>query len=528
MRYKYILLFIATLGWFSCTDEDFADAYPDPSKINETTVERQFTGVLVAGQDYIVPNYWNYFVVLMGTLNPWTQSIGWVNAPNQYIPGSSGVGSFWDNYYDVLTQYREMQKVWAETDAERRQQLQIFRMAGDVFVYGQTARMVDLFETIPFFEAGLLSTNGGDYNNSYAPFDNGSEIYSFLLDELKSIANEFNSIDVSDATVASFRSQDIVNTGDVELWQRYTNSLRLRLLTRVSQAPDFASRANSEIGEILSNPGSFPLVESNDQNIMIDVFDPQSPINARGFQQGINSDGWDGDDAGQKMIEFLKASNDPRLPLLFEPGINANGEYTGLDPLMGGSDQQILVNDGLIAFYNRRTTSENQYFPGVMMSASEVSFYKAEYYTRNGDEGAAKEAYEKGIAQSVDFYLYVNSISNAANGVVIDSVATADIMSMLGSDLVNWDNASSTDEKISLIAHQKWIHYNIVQPYENWAEVRRLNAPQYEFWVDNSNNQTLPPARWVIPGGEITFNTNNYQAIEAQDDLNNKVFWDIE
>lgn len=522
---SFLALFLLVLS--ACQKEDFAEAYPDPSKIAQTSVERQFTGVLFAGQDYIVPTYRNYFVTLRITLNPWTQSIGWINTPNQYIPGSSGVEDVWFNYYDVMAQYREFQKVWNATDPARQENLKIFNLAASAFMYGETERMVDLFGNIPFFEAGMLSTNGGDYINSYAAFDPANEIYGFMLDELKAMSQEFSTLTVEPAFQTSFAAQDIVNNGSVELWRRYVNSLRLRLLTRVSESAEFGGRAATEIAEIIGNPATYPVVENNDQNIMIDVYDISTPINSSGFDQGINSSGWDGNDAGKKMIDFLKNAGDPRLRVLFEPGTAAGGEYTGLDPMLTGSEQQALVNDGLIAYYNRTTTSRNQFFPGVMINAAEVSFLKAEYYLKSGNNAAAKEAYETGVRQSIEFYYYVNSLSSDNISGTPAPATEEEIAAMLSSDLVGWDNADTDAAKLSLIAHQKWVHFNIIQPYENWAEMRRLDVPSLTFWQDNSSTQTLPPVRWNIPGNEITYNGENYRAVQTEDKLTNKIFWDV-
>ncbi|MBB4079630.1 hypothetical protein GGR28_002255 [Lewinella aquimaris] len=527
MGIKYVLLsacLILTIA--SCTEDDFADAYPDPARISETTVDKQFTGMLVEGRDYVVPDYWNYFVVLMGTLNPWTQSIGWTNDPGQYVPGSSGVNSFWDNYYSVLAQYREVERVHDMLDAEKQADLMIFRMAADVYMHFETQRAVDLFGMMPYFEAGMLSTNAGDYTASYAPFDTGSEIYSFMLDDLKAIADAMQSVELSASTAASFRNQDLINNGDVDLWRRFTNSLRMRMLMRVVEAPEFSARAMAELEEIVSNPDRYPVIEDNAQNSMIDVFDPSSAISARGFQGGINSAGWDGDDASKIMIDFLKASDDPRLEILFEPGTAADGEFTGLDPMMDGTAQQSMVNDGMIAYYNRKTFSENEYFPGVLFNAAEVSFLKAEYYARTDNGDAAVEAYERGIRQSIDFYLHANSISTAANGVTVESVSDEEYQALIDSEPVMMTAGLSTDQKLQLIAQQKWLHFNIIQPYQNWAEVRRLDYPQLEFWNDNSSVQTLPPNRWGISGREISFNPN-YAEVSSMDNLSTKLFWDV-
>ncbi len=525
---KYFTIILLAISMWSCQEEQFSENYPDPSKIANTTIERQYTGMLVAGIDYIVPAYWNYFVVLRITLNPWTQSIGWINTPNQYLPGSAASDAVWSNYYNILAQYREFQKVWNASSPEQQNERKIFQLTADAYLYYETMRMVDLFGSIPFFNAGMLSINGGDYNVSFAEYDGAQEIYTFMLDELKRIATELNSITLNEGFQASFRAQDIINNGDVDMWKRFVNSLRLRMLNRVSLSPEFSSRATSETGEILSNTNQFPIVENNEQNIMIDVYDVSTPINSSGFQQGINSDGWDGDDASKIMIDFLNESNDPRLRVMFEPGTNAEGIYVGLDPLLSGNDQQSLVSDGEIAYYNRSTYSENQFFPGVLINASEVNFIKAEHFLRSGNDGAAKAAYEEGIKQSIEFYYYVRSISNNAVSGNPETPTTAEINALLASDPVSWNGASSQEEKIELIAMQKWLHFNIVQPYQNWAEVRRLDVPDLTFWVDNSSTQTTPPVRWRIPGEELTYNEANYEAVRSTDNLTTKIFWDVD
>src|SRR5690554_3889150 len=83
---KYITVLLLTFTLWSCQEDQFADNYPNPSKIANTTIERQYTGMQVAGIDYIVPAYWNYFVVLRITLNPWTSlSVGSIHPINIYL-----------------------------------------------------------------------------------------------------------------------------------------------------------------------------------------------------------------------------------------------------------------------------------------------------------------------------------------------------------------------------------------------------------------------------------------------------------
>ncbi|ACT95379.1 hypothetical protein Dfer_4176 [Dyadobacter fermentans DSM 18053] len=512
----------------SCKESDFSDVYPDPSKISETTVEKQFTGFLQSNKDYVLPGYLHYFTLLRVTLNQYNQTIGWINASGQYVPGSAGVENIWFNYYNLLAQYRELEKVYNSKSSTEQADRKFFMTVAKVYLYDQTQRMIDVFGAIPFTEAGMLSTKGGDYTSSAAKFDDPQALYTLMLDDLKAISAELNATTINAGYQQSFKTQDFVNKGDLTAWKRYCNSLRLRMLNRVSDVAAFQSRSNSEIAEILGNATTYPVVENNDQNIQITVFDINSGINSKGFQDGIASSGeWYGNTAGKKLVDFLNTNADPRLRLLFEPGANAKGAYIGIDPLGTAATQQALAQSGQVAIYNRYVTSHNQFFPGIIINAPEVNLIKAEYYLRTGNDASAKTAYETAIAQSMDFYNRINNISNAAQGTKPANVTTAEATAYIAGNGVSWAKATTPAQKLELIAAQKWVHYNLVQPYENWADIRRLNMPSLSFWVDNNNNQTQPPVRLNYPGNEITYNPQNYAAVRENDKLTTKLFWDV-
>lgn len=511
----------------SCKESDFSDIYPDPSKISETTVEKQFTGFLQSNKDYVLPGYTHYFTMLRITLNQYNQSIGWVNGSGQYIPGSAGVENIWFNYYNLLAQYRELEKVYNSKSATDQADRKFFMTVAKIYLYDQTQRMVDVFGAIPFTEAGMLSTKGGDYVASAAKFDDPQVLYTLMLDDLKSIAAELNATTLNAGYLKSFQTQDFINKGDLTAWKRYCNSLRLRMLNRVSDVAAYQSRSNSEIAEILGNAGTYPIVETNDQNIQINVYSQNSPINSQGFQEGLGPGTWYGNTAGKKLIDYLNTNKDPRLRMLFEPGANAKGQYIGIDPMATAQAQTELSNAGQVAIYNRYVTNFNQFFPGIIINAPEVNLIKAEYYLRSGKDAAAKMAYEAAIGQSMDFYNRINDVSNAAQGVKPANVTPTEAIAYMAGNGVDWAKATTAAQKLELIAGQKWVHYNLVQPYENWADIRRLNLPTLSFWVDNNNNQTLPPVRLNYPGNEITYNPANYAAVRENDKLTTKIFWDV-
>jgi hypothetical protein len=331
---------------------------------------------------------------------------------------------------------------------------------------------------------------------------------------------------VPDGIQAGFKTQDVINKGNMDLWKRYVNSLRLRMLSRVSGVSDFSARAESEIAEIVGDPSQFPIVTNNDENIMIKIFDLNSALNSQGFQSGLED--WNGNVAGKAMIDHMNETADPRLPALFEPGASAGGVYNGVDPLQPGSNQAAAIAAGTMAIYNRSTISRNDFFPGMLINAAEVSFYLAEYYLKAGNDAAAKTAYETGVRQSTDFYYWVRTLSNDNTAPALDPLDPADVDAYLSSPAVSWDAAATPEAKLKLISTEKWIHYNVIQPLESWSEIRRLDKLDFDFETDNSSGQQQPPLRWIYPGSELTYNSQNYAAVSGTDNLNAKLFWDVQ
>jgi hypothetical protein len=514
----------------SCKKSLFKDDYTDPSKVGSTTVEKQFAGFLGANQDFVMYKYWNYFVVLQNTLLPWTQTVGIVNAPGRYVPGAAAIGDRWGNYYGFLAQYKDLLRVYSTLSEEEQADKRIFIIAATIYFYDHSQKVVDLHGDIPWSEAGLLGTYGGDYQKASAKYDNAEDIYTKMLDDLKTFADELNNITISSANATILNTQDFINHGDLNKWKKYCNSLRLRILMRVSGVSAFQSRVSSEIDAILGNPTDYPLVLSNADNIQVKVVTPTSGIN-NGSATGASASfytgliGWGGGDVGGKvMIDFMKNNTDPRLRAIFQPGDSASGAYIGLDPALGNTEQTDLVNSGKMARYNFSTISRNIMIPGMLINASEVNFLLAEYYLNKGSDASAKAVYEDGINESIDYYYWLRSISNDNTSGTLTPTSPTEKNAYLASEGVSW--TGTDDEKLNLIATQKWIHYNVLQPIECWSELRRLKLPELTF-VSDAGTQQQPPSRWVLPSNEVTFNAENYAAVSAKDKLTTKIFWDV-
>lgn len=528
MKRILIILGIA-LAINACTESDFEESYSDPSKIGTTSVEKQFAGFIASNSEYVIPSYWNYFVVLRPTVNRYTQAVGWVNGTGQYIPGGGLINDRWNNFYIFLAQFRELEKVYASLSAEDQADRRIYMIAATIYLYDHASKVIDLHGDIPFRQAGMLSTNGGDYQKSFAPYDDAQELYTEMLDDLKEFADELNTITIPNGIQTGFNNQDFINDGSIDKWKIYCNSLRLRMLMRVSDVPALQARVDTEVASILNNPATYPVITDNSENIQIEIRTLSSgrPINlnSSGFRTGLED--WQGNLAGKAMIDHMVSNSDPRLRVMFEPGEQADGVYMGLDPLLPSTTQQTLADGGTISIYNRSTLSRNQYFPGVLINAAEVYFLKAEYYLKDGSDAAAETAYNEGIEQSAKQYYLFREVTNDNTTGPVDPLEDSEITDYLGEPGVAWGNATTTEEKLELIATQKWIHYSVVQPLEGWAELRRLDALDLEFEVDNTNAQSLPPLRWLYANSENVYNTANYAAVRAKDNLTTRIFWDV-
>lgn len=523
---------MAALGFSSCTKQQLADAYTAPNTVSTTTVEKQFAGFLASDQGYVMYQYYNYFAVLQNTLLPWSQGTTIYNNPTRFVPGAEAISARWSNFYGFVGQYKEFLNVYSKLSPADQAAKRIYVIAATIYYYDQSQKMVDLHGDLPWSEAGLLSTTG-NYQASYAKYDQAATIYTTMLDSLKSFADELNTISVPSAVQSTLNSQDFINNGSVTAWKKYCNSLRVRMLMRVSGVSAFQSRVSAEISAILGNQASYPLILTNADNVQIKVYNITSGINngtntgdASDFYSGLK--GWGNQDIPSKpMVDTMIHNADPRLRAMFDTGASAGGAYRGLDPTLDPTTQNSLATGGTLSRYSKSTLSENNYLPGMLMNAAEVNFYLAEYYLNAGNDAAAQTAYETGIGASIDYYFGLRAISNSSISGPLAPTSAAEKNAYIASNGISWTTAGSNAAKLNRIAIQKWTNYSVLQPLESWAEERRLKLPVLSFLPDNTNAQTLPPNRLLYPSDEKTFNSANYAVEAANDNLSTKIFWDV-
>ena len=116
------------------------------------------------------------------------------------------------------------------------------------------SNMTDLFGDMPFKEA----FKGIEENIMQPKFDDQKVIYDSLLMDLERANTLYTKTSTIDA------KRDLLYNGDVTKWRKFTNSLYLRLLMRVSNRRDMNSA--ERIKTVFENPSQYPIFESNDDN----------------------------------------------------------------------------------------------------------------------------------------------------------------------------------------------------------------------------------------------------------------------
>lgn len=517
MKKLIILLFSAfTAGliFSGCKKSDFTDNYSNPEKAVTADVPRLYAGLF--NNEKVLPRYWNLYTFQIPVLGTYSQLTGYTNGKGVYEQPTNYTGNRWDDFYtSVIARYREIEKQYnaLSSDADK-EGYKLFLETARIFVYDQATQMVDMWGDIPFTMAGGLNAEGKIILPTY---DQGETIYNTALTELKRISDYLATVTPSSFYLTQLQSYDYVNGGDLTKWRKYANSLLLRLAMRISYKDETA--AKSVVQTILADATKYPLVGTATESITIQPNSPTStlaPADQNEIRNGFDVNPYA---AGKMVNEIMVPTADPRLAVYFTK--NNTGTYRGIANTLTEAQVTAGVTAGEFSRWDSTTFSENHLLPGLLITAAEVNFLKAEAFERWGG-GTAKDAYEKGIRESIAFWYGINTRSDRA-ATKETLPMEADIVAYLSNPAI----AYGTDN-LAKIATQKWLDFTVLQAQQAWAEWRRTKLPVLSFPTDNSSNASPNvPTRLLYPSSERTLNSANYGAVASKDNVTTKVFWDV-
>jgi hypothetical protein len=289
---------------------------------------------------------------------------------------------------------------------------------------------------------------------------------------------------------------DLLYSNNVPNWQKFCNSLHMRLLLRVSKRSEM--NATAKLAEMINNPTKYPVFTQNSEAALLKVTGVAPNVSPWGRAIDFTT----GRAAAEFFIDNLSAMSDPRLPRFAGQARSSDGRttigYKGIPSAYSGSDAQFkyIPSNLNIALVTAPMTC-------VMMTYAEVEFIKAEAAQRGITNGDAKAAYERGVKAAVEQWgatlpaTYFQNAAAAYNGT------------------------------LARIMLQKY-YALFFNDYQQWFEYRRTGLPVLPKGKDLFNNGMMP-VRFRYPTSVQISNGANYQnAVEAMggDNVNIKVWWE--
>lgn len=499
----------------SCKKSVFDENFYNPEKAVTADIPRLYAGIFK--HEKVMPRYWNLYTFHVPVLGLYSQTIGYTNGKSVYEQPVNYTGNRWDYFYthDIAI-YREIEKYYNSltTDAEKDGN-KLFLETARIFLYDQATQMVDMWGDIPFSKAGSLNA---DASITLPAYDTQEEIYNTALTELKRISDYLASATPSSFYLNQFKSYDYVNGGDLTKWRKYCNSLLLRLAMRISNKDE--AKAKGIIQTILGNATAYPIISNADESAVIQANSLTSSLLPDDKNEVRNGFAVNPFAPGKMINEIMLPASDPRLAVYFTK--NASNTYNGITNTLTEAQVTAGTTSNAFSRWDSTTFTENYMLPGILITAAEVNFIKAEAYERWGG-GDAKSAYENGIRQSIAFWIKVNNNTSYSGGVKETAPSEAAVASYLSNSLIAYGA-----NNLSKIATQKWIDFNLTGANQAWAEWRRTKLPTLSFPTDPSSSiSPNTPTRLIYPGSEKSLNEKNYQAVQAKDNITTKIFWDV-
>lgn len=346
-------------------------------------------------------------------------------------------------------------------------------------VYAWTV-LLDTYGNIPYKQAL-------DVTNAQPAYDDAATVYTDLFARLNT------AISAMKPTAAGLGSADLIYGGDMGLWLKFANSLKLRMAIVTADAD--ATRAKTQAEEAASK-----VFTSNSEQASLAFL--SSPPNANPLWENLIQSGRHDFVSTSFFVDTLKYFNDPRLPQYFQPVIAGPQVGTYAGGVYGESNDYTK-------FSNPGALQQDPTLPAQLASYSEVEFLLAEARARGFNVGGTITShYNAGITASI--LHWGGTAASAATYIAQPSVAYA--------------TAAGGTDKIK-IGNQAWIAlYN--QPVQSWTEWRRLDTPKL---TAPAGAMSEIPVRFPYPYDELNINAINYSAASTAiggDKVTTKIFWD--
>ncbi len=528
---KYISLFLtgALLAVSSC-DGDFEDINTDPNRADGGVFD----------PNLILPTVsYNYGNMMTGYTGAILFQSMWVQVMASTSTGGANYYSNADKYVASGSTNSYIQSVWNDGFAAASRVYQMQSLAeekgfGNLVAVGEIWKVLtlsfvtDVYGDIPYSEA--LQAESGITQPKY---DSQQEAYTAMLADL-------------DAALASINDaggeikNDVLYGGDLAKWKKLGYSIMLRMAMRLVDVD--ASTAQTYVQKAITG-GVFASVDDEAVLVSDQVNGyANSSANALNVIDDVYEVRW-----SNKLIDFLKSKNDPRLPVIAEvpgAGLAANRSTTpgnndpsaqigmpnGYDMRGGATD---IVNApnypgptgtgadvAPIGKYSRPTAIyRDRDAPVFILTYAEIQLLLADAAARGFSvPGTASSYYAAGVEAALV------SIGKFGGASIAPSAAAAFAAA-------NPLDTSSAESSLKMINEQIWattgIFANFVESWNNWKRSGYPVLTPVNYTGNFSSGQI--PTRQLYPASESSTNPSGLSNATSRmggDTWTTKVWWD--
>ncbi len=491
---KYILIILAALAVLgsSCSKDFLAVDEKNPNQPSAVPVSLVLPAALQSTANLMNnPGNFDFVYLWYGV---WTISSGY-SQPNDYtqynIRNTTREGN-WTSFYTIGENFDYIVQQ-SNTDNTKN-----FLGIAKIMKAYMFQNLVDCYGNVPYSKA-FQAANG--YLNP--PYDDQVAIYTDLVKQLDDAIVAIKSAPAT-ATIP-YANQDIVFGGDMTMWVKFANTLKLRILMHTSNmatppvaiATELALATDGFLG-----PGEGASVNPG----YIQSAGKMSPF----YQRFYNADGTTASDgvnyyvAGKNAIDFMSLNKDPRLVRFFTKSQSGKMSSNAFGAnLMDAPADQAHLGPGIISSFDQ---------PAYLISDIESLFLQAEAVQKGYLTGTAQTLYESAINQS---FAYLG-IPDSATSFLTNAQNAAN-------QNVDW---ASAGDKLTLILTQKWEALNGLAPMEIWTDFRRSGIPNFIIWSEDGNKiNPTPPVRLYYAQRELGLNAANVAAVGTINVFTSKIFW---
>lgn len=455
---------LCTLATFSSCTKSFEEINTDPDALSQVPVTNLLANVIRNTGEQFGGDIDGY-----GTFAGYIVKIQYLDYMGGLVPTNNTYGNRWAACYYNNTQLKDILDK-TEASAEGNKNIRLVARLWQCYMWQY---LTDGWRDVPYTEALKGAEESGSVLK--AKYDKQEDIYPSVMASLKAIADEMAAGFGTD----ELGEGDFIYDGDMNKWQRFCNSLRLRMAIHISGvSPELAK---STIEEICSDPTKYPVIASNEDNCYL-TWPGASPYYEPWYNTGYISKRVDNFGMADIFIDHLKEMEDPRMKVVANAA--DDGEYRGYQNGAAATPPKLSHISYIGDRYMKNAAGFTPFF-----KSCESYYIMAEAAMLGYSVGmSAQEAYEKAVRLSME-----------DNG-----LTTADADAYLAGK-GKWNNTKERiwwDEWVALFKDN----------FEAWTLYRRTGIPSTNYpslnsiYGDAHNDQ---PFRLPYPNNEYLYNKEN-------------------